>query len=433
MSDKEVNKKNILLCVAGATPQIITETLYALTIQRGERAERVDEIRVITTLDGHDKIMTGCIKKRGSVEESLLDPAKGQFFNFLRDYPQVGEIKFDKTKIALLDTPDGRTLEDIRTSEENALAGDKICEIVRELCNDDNVQIHASAAGGRKTMGIYLTAAMQLFGRPNDMLSHVLVNEDFEGHTQFFYPPPTPKILETRDGRKVSTDKAKIYLAEVPFIRLRGIGSELLKSNGVSYDELVRQAQENLGRFDLQINLGSGTVKVGKRPSFKLTDYDTKGQQEKRITKRHSNPDSSHIDQLFFVYVLFAFLRLQDRGEGGLVQVEEIPLEDFDAVCRLISRARGEEAGYQNFDLLRADSLQSLNLSFFREKNPNRSAEYALMMVKTTIGGAISDIKRALKKNGIGEEFAIINKRKNRKKVEPLYGLQIEAERIKFE
>lgn len=115
------------------------------------------------------------------------------------------------------------------------------------------------------------------------------------------------------------------------------------------------------------------------------------------------------------------------------MQVEEIPLEDFDAVCRLISRIRGEEVGCQNFDLLRADSLQNLNLSFFREKNPSRSAEYALMMVKTTIGGAISDIKRVLKKNGIGEEFAIINKRKNRKKVEPLYGLQIEAERIKFE
>jgi len=72
-------EKHILLCVAGMTPQIITETLYALTQERGER---IDEIRVITTLDGRDKIMHG----KGVPEESLLDPSAGQFYNFCRDF-----------------------------------------------------------------------------------------------------------------------------------------------------------------------------------------------------------------------------------------------------------------------------------------------------------------------------------------------------------
>src|SRR5438270_11709487 len=98
MNSKEANKKHILLFVAGGTPQIITETLWALT----KRGERVDEIQVITTLDGRDKILTGKINGRGSAEESLLDPQEGQFYKFLRDFPEMGEIKFDENCLYLL-------------------------------------------------------------------------------------------------------------------------------------------------------------------------------------------------------------------------------------------------------------------------------------------------------------------------------------------
>jgi CRISPR-associated protein (TIGR02584 family) len=34
-------------------------------------------------------------------------------------------------------------------------------------------------------MGIYLTAAMQLYGRAHNALSHVLVGEDFETNPEF--------------------------------------------------------------------------------------------------------------------------------------------------------------------------------------------------------------------------------------------------------
>src|SRR5262249_27495845 len=161
--------------------------------------ERVDEIRVLTTLGGRDKIMSGVAGGRGRPEESLLHPQAGQFFNFCRDYQITPTaIKFDETSITLLRTPDGRSLADIRTPEENEYAGDQICKIVCELGKDPNVRLHASAAGGRKTMSIYLTAAMQLFGRAQDTLSHVLVNEEFETHPDFFYIPPTPRLLQTR-------------------------------------------------------------------------------------------------------------------------------------------------------------------------------------------------------------------------------------------
>jgi CRISPR-associated protein (TIGR02584 family) len=271
------NKQNILLCVAGATPQIITETLYDLTVGR-EKKERIDEIRVITTLDGRDKIMTGYVKNRpdGSPEQSLLDPENGQFFKFLSHYPQVGAIEFSETKISLLRTRDGQILEDIRTPEENELAGDQICEIVREICKDENTKIFASAAGGRKTMSIYLTLAMSLFGRAEDSLSHVLVNADFEAtNTPFFYPPPPPVMIELRGGRKVSTETARIYLAPIRFIRLRGIGSDNEKFGAArNYGAMVDEAQKVLDikerEYELLIDLKKQSAFVrGER--IKLT------------------------------------------------------------------------------------------------------------------------------------------------------------------
>ena len=143
----EHTRRHILLCVAGLTPQIITETLYALTQQRGER---VDEIRVITTLGGRDRI-----------RQALLDSPHGKFFAFCRDYHiDPASITFDETTITLLRSPDGRMLPDIRSVEDNTFAANQICEIVRELSLDPQTSLQASAAEGRKTMNIYLTAAV---------------------------------------------------------------------------------------------------------------------------------------------------------------------------------------------------------------------------------------------------------------------------------
>ena len=149
-------QKHILLCVAGGTPAIITETLWALK----ERGERVDEIRVITTREGQRK-----------VKHLLLDEKEGRFHRFLRDFPEVGNIKFDENSLYLLTRrgvgvpsprdPDEERLEDILTDEDNDQVANQICEIVRELAADQSLRLHASVAGGRKTMGLYLMAALK--------------------------------------------------------------------------------------------------------------------------------------------------------------------------------------------------------------------------------------------------------------------------------
>jgi CRISPR-associated protein (TIGR02584 family) len=314
-------KRNILLCVAGATPQIITETLYDLTIQQGKH---IDEIRVITTLDGRDKIMTGSIKGRGSAEESLLDLEHGKFFEFLRDYPQVGDIEFNEMKILLLRRRDGQTLEDIRTPEENELAGDQICEFVREICKDENTQIYASAAGGRKTMSIYLTLAMSLFGRAEDELSHVLVNADFETNPHFFYPTPTPKIIKLRDGREVSTETAEIYLAPIPFIRFRGISADNQKfAESKSYGKIVVEAQSYLDKDErklpIEINLLTKEI-TRDTMTVKISDYE------------------------LLLYILFAQNKTENYNDkdDGFVRLNQLKRVDFENAFSKIMKARGK-------------------------------------------------------------------------------------------
>jgi hypothetical protein len=241
------------------------------------------------------------------------------------------------TTIALLRAPDGRALEDIRTPEENEFAGDQICEIVRELTKDRDTRVHASVAGGRKTMSIYLTAAMQLYGRAHDALSHVLVGQDFETNAAFFYPPPTPRILQSQGGKEISTADAEVHLADVPFIRLRGLSADALRiGDALPYGEVVSGAQQVLDLVEsdseLLLDLRQYAVTV-------------KGRRV-RLTPR----------EMFF-YAMFAEFRLRGNG-GGAVPLDELTPRHFAETFARIAAARGERLGleeassYPGFDFL---------------------------------------------------------------------------------
>jgi len=386
-------QKHILLCVAGMTPQIITETLYALTQMQGER---VDEIRVITTLGGRSRIL-----------ESLLNPQTGKFFEFCRDYQiNPASIKFDETTIALLRTADGCMLEDIRSGKDNKQAANQICEIVQELTKNPHTRLHASVAGGRKTMGIYLTAAMQLFGRTQDRLSHVLVSEEFETHRDFFYKPPIPRDLEIRDRegneiKTISTAQAEIYLADIPFIRLRGVISEWLRISGYSYSDFVLRAQEDLDLLDssheLRLNIKDRTVVVASRSA--------------RLTER----------ELFF-YLFFAFMRKQKRGEDGFISLDEIDCEDLDTVFRQYTLARGTERGLDDYEWVPRFAFISTLAKQVASSNPKDNEDY-----KKSLGEAISKINRKLEDAGLPNRYIIDNRGERGAK---RYGLNVPPERI---
>ncbi len=215
--------KNILVAVAGQTPAIITETLWSLEQQRGIP---IDEIRVITTSTGLDTLILKLLGKNG------------HFISYCKDFdiPQ-GRISFSKKDIFVLKDPQGTELDDIRTSEDNKAVADQIFSLMLEWTGREDEILYCSIAGGRKTLGIYLSMALMLCGRAQDSMSHVLVSPEFEsGVPDFFYPPPREchyrKFMGSGlDGQTIyepiSSSLAQVELADIPFPRLREmIGGE---------------------------------------------------------------------------------------------------------------------------------------------------------------------------------------------------------------
>lgn len=170
-----------LLCITGLTPQVVTETLYALARDPEPRLPR--EIRLLSTAEGVERARL-----------TLLSDEPGWFARLCRDYG-LPPIRFDADCLHVLTDRDGAPLRDIRNAAENAAAADSITEWVRRLTEDADTPLHVSLAGGRKTMSFFAGYALSLFGRPQDRLSHVLVAAPFESHPGFFYPTPYPHVI----------------------------------------------------------------------------------------------------------------------------------------------------------------------------------------------------------------------------------------------
>ncbi|WHZ09648.1 MAG: CRISPR-associated protein, Csx3 family [Burkholderiaceae bacterium] len=246
--------RRILLAVTGLSPQILTETLYALGVAHntGHTAFIPTEVHLVTTDSGARLART-----------ALLHPDGGQFHALLADYPQLGQPVFNERHIHVIRDGAGDPLADIRTPEQNALAADSITALMSELTRDDDAQLHVSIAGGRKTMGFYLGYAFSLFARPQDELSHVLVSSPFEGHPEFFFPPATPRRLATRDGQHIDTADASITLARIPVVRLRHGQPQALLDRQASFGETVAAIQRSLEPPHLLIDLNQQRVECG--------------------------------------------------------------------------------------------------------------------------------------------------------------------------
>ncbi len=242
MSDPCNFRRRILVAVTGLSPQIVTETLYALAVQQ-QPAFLPTEVHLITTLEGSNRARL-----------SLLSDSPGGFHSLRKDY-DLPEIAFSESNIHVLVDADGKPLEDIRTPEDNRIAADLITSILRELTADPESALHVSIAGGRKTMGFFIGYALTLFGRPQDRMSHVLVTPPFESSYQFFYPTPYAKVIEVGDKQLVDTATAQVTLADIPFVSLRHGLPDTLLNGHASYNETVDAARRSLGPAELVIDL----------------------------------------------------------------------------------------------------------------------------------------------------------------------------------
>ncbi len=248
------SRKEVLVFVAGATPQIITETIYALSQKNPPIYP--DSIYIITTDIG-----------RRLIGKSLID--EGMLLKLCEEYsipyPGIGEENF----IVAIDS-NGRRLEDIRSSEDNYIIAELIMKVIKEIRKDPSVRLHCSIAGGRKTMSLYLGLALQLFGKQDDKLYHVLISPpELESNPDFFYKPKKNKVIKhpMPDGsfKFINTKDAKIELAELPFIRL----SDKLDLQETNLKEIIKESQRDIDTATIQsrliVNFKDRNILIGKK------------------------------------------------------------------------------------------------------------------------------------------------------------------------
>lgn len=215
-------KQTVLLAVTGMSPAILTETVWALATR-----EKTIPARIIAVTTGAGRDRLSALWKP--------DPALGGLtpWNALREGLQAsghdieGLLRFGDTPddirvITAHDHSTGRSfeLEDIRTAAENTAAADFLLEQVRGIVSHPDTCLVASIAGGRKTMGTLLYAAVSLLGRDTDRVTHVLVEPPFETMPGFWFPgQPAPKSRAARGKSKALTPW--VELADIPFVPLR--------------------------------------------------------------------------------------------------------------------------------------------------------------------------------------------------------------------
>jgi len=248
--------KNILLAVAGLSPQVITETLFALH----QQGRRVDAVYVITTRRGKE-----------AINALLLAPTDGFYVRYLAEYAiDPAEIDFSPRNIRTVKDGVGRAIEDITNEEENERLLQACLDLAYELTGDPESSVFFSIAGGRKTMSVCLMVAAQFYGRPQDRIYHVLVSPDFENHPDFFYPPIESVPLELIDGKGErcikETRYAAVTLAPIPFISMRDRISDRRDRPKKPADLMRTLIKDHAHTLTIDLKAGTITYREKRRP-----------------------------------------------------------------------------------------------------------------------------------------------------------------------
>ena len=217
--------KHILIAVAGTTPQIVTESIFALHQQHNIV---IDKILLLTTSAFHQHCHDALLFK----DEQGLN-----IIQRLQQDWNLPEIQFDDSCILEMTNADAN-IKDVVTEQDVQAAAEFILQLIQTLTlNKDNC-LHVSLAGGRKTLTYYLGYAMSLYARRHDSLHHVFVDSAYH-HSEFYYPTPAPKMIYTEQGM-LDASKAKISLVSVPYIQLRGFLPTHQLEHALTFSESAR-------------------------------------------------------------------------------------------------------------------------------------------------------------------------------------------------
>lgn len=259
--------KRILLVISGLTPQVITETLYALSRETPPFVPT--ELWVATTRAGFER-----------VEKCLLPMGEDHLNKLCTEYG-LQDLVFNDQYVLSLRDANGKMLDDVHDEAAFLATGDLVLRRLAEWTENPDTAVHLSIAGGRKTMSYLAGHAMILLGRAQDRLSHVLVDPPFDDIPDFFYPTRAPKPYAYKSTRTpgakpamVDFAKAQVRLETVPFLRLRNqLPTALLKkAKTLPFSDLVGRAQQSLEAPKVEIdeaylglNCGGTHVPLGEQ------------------------------------------------------------------------------------------------------------------------------------------------------------------------
>lgn len=220
--------KTVLVTVSGMSPAIITETVWALA--RESPPVIPDEVVVITTDKGEkdlrDMLLTphedwGSRTVWSALRDTLLT----------REYRNALQLSVRVVEVSNADTGVMGKAWDLRTRPDNDAAADFIIQTLAPYADAEDCRVIASIAGGRKTMGALLYAAMSLVGHEEDRVTHVLVSEPFENCKGFFFPDqPVTDLVARPFGQEpipVKASDAQVEMADIGFVPLRNRFAEL--------------------------------------------------------------------------------------------------------------------------------------------------------------------------------------------------------------
>jgi CRISPR-associated protein (TIGR02584 family) len=243
VKSKTSKPQTILLAVTGLSPAIVTETVWALAQEKPRVLP--SRVQFITTGVGAAKIKEQLHTPLPSFNgltawQALRTALKAGEDELIAEEPRL--IGKANKKTGTLDT-----LADIQTPEENDLAAGFILEAVRGIVENPETSLVASIAGGRKTMGALLHAAVTLIGRETDRLTHVLVSPPYETMPGFYFPDQPGAALKDREGKEHAPTKAQVQLADVPFVPLRNRFKDIADMPG-SFSGMVKKFSSDMKR-----------------------------------------------------------------------------------------------------------------------------------------------------------------------------------------
>lgn len=361
-----------LLATTGASPQVVTETLYALHYDNGQWP---DEIFLITTSFGKSRAVDGLLD-RGHLRRLCLQ--------LQRPLPA-----FSAEHVLVVPGGDGQPVEDARSLADHEALADFIMTEVRNRTASQEGSLHASLAGGRKTMTFYIGYAMSLFGRVQDSLSHVLVSEGYEGVPDFWFPTSVPghRFISNPRGQELDASAAQVTLAPIPFVRHRRDLPKILLQYGdtVNFAGLVQlinlgerpaslQLVVDLPRRCIQLSAKDGAIMIEFFPNLiDLAFYTLMARATVSGESDLMRPGSRDADKglaRLLVDELLAFCGLRSKGDRSA---------DLDALVD------GDELRPSTVDSLREginatwfDSRRTKLSKLFEQKLPSSLVRWVL-------------------------------------------------------